>query len=82
VIPRIVRLPHPLSDLNAGELVHYRWWSDERTSWITDGIPKIVISIESGIASILTDHGLSRVPITLLKRAEDDDDAAFFADVL
>jgi hypothetical protein len=81
VIPRIVRLPHPLSDLNAGELVHYRWWSDERSSWISDGVPKIVISIESGIASILTDHGLSRVPIALLKRAEDDD-FDFFADVL
>jgi len=75
------RLPDPVLDLVPGELVHYRRWCPNSHTWVTDGVPLLVVEVlRDGMAAILTDNGVVCMPITILKRSETSFD--FFASVV
>jgi len=69
---RIPVLPHPITDLEPGELVLYSRWCPKSEDWVTDGVPHLVVDVMSGIALVLMSEGTVRVPMTLLRRIGDN----------
>lgn len=76
----IPQLPTPILKLDPCELVLYRWWCDVRNAWVTDGVPHLVLRENGGIADILMFGQVVRIPISLLKRA--DNDCSYFANLV
>jgi len=65
-------LPMFEGELHPGDLVHYRWWCAAVSSWITDGVPHVVIDApDAGMVTILMEKGPIKLPMSLLQRACD-----------
>lgn len=77
----VPRLPNPDFDLHPGDLVFYRWWCATRCSWVTDGVPHVIVATsDDGMATVLMAQGPIAVPMSLLQSV--DEGCTFFASII